>query len=83
MRVYDPNSTLVGENYYGDTDYSDYTSVSRIHYYYNETSSDFTITATDDGVWEGSKKLWLSFGPLPVGVVAGPQNTATVTITDQ
>ncbi len=69
-----------------DTDSSDYTTpISNTFFYYNEISSSqepLVITAIDDSVTEGSETLRLGFGSLPPGVIAGPQNTATVTITD-
>ncbi len=72
-----------------DTDDSDYTVFNynnSVYFLYDETLSEeepFNITVIDDSVTEGSETLRLSFGPLPAGVIAGSQNTATVTITDQ
>ncbi len=74
----------------GTTDNSDYTLNTesdllgrRVRYHYNQTSKTLTIAAPDDSVNEDPEIFLLSFGTLPVGVIAGPQSTATVTITDQ
>ena len=47
-----------------------------------ETTTSFTVTATDDSEDDDGESLELSFGTLPAGIRAGSQATATVTIAD-
>ena len=65
------------------TDSNDYTLSESSLFFWSETSATFTITAIDDSTSENPEELLLTFGTLPTGMTAGPQDTATVTITDQ
>ena len=67
----------------GTTSDADYTvSVTNLTFGANESSKRFRVVAVDDTDDDDGESVQLSFGTLPTGVIAGTQNTTTVSITD-
>ena len=63
-----------------DADFS--LSASEVTFESGETEQSITVTATDDTVADDGESVALGFGPLPAGVTAGSQATATVDLAD-
>lgn len=49
----------------------------------NDTSRDFTLSATDDSTDDDGESIRLGFGALPAGISAGSPSEAVVSITDK